>query len=443
MKLYSKISLVNLLIFGSIVFLSIALFYFSSRYILIDEQKKDLTDLAIHYFKPSAGKSSMGNSINQFRMMKQGLTETVYVAKSVSEGNLQVIQDPYGIGDLAEIGLFRLEEYDFLGMEFVDSGTHYVFVREVSSIIKSLNSMSNGFLILSAVLIAIAGFFATISAKYSLRPLLKLIKNISTINTSKLKTRFEISKSLDEIDELKSSLNQMLLKLDEGFELQKRFNSDVSHELRTPITSIKGYAQLLRKWGMENRNIAEESVDAIITTSFEMEMLIEQLLTLGRMEEMIPEVEPVNSAEFVVNLKDRIERKFPAGKFEWDSGDVYETYECNSEYLIILAEIFIDNAVKYSDEDSLIEICFFKNRITITDHGIGIPEDEVERIFNRFYRTDNSRSRNRDVISHGIGLSIAQTIAEKLKIKIEVKSELKKGTEITLTIPEYSVPKSG
>jgi len=428
MKLYNKISLINLLIFGSIIFLSVFLFYVSSRYILIDEQRKDLTDLAIHYLKPMPGK----NTASGLRGMKQGLIDMVYVVKYKSNGEVQVLQDPYGIGEIFEIGIFEIDEFEFIGIEVIENSGKYLFVKEVTSVIRSLHSMANGFGFLSVILVAIAGFFATVSARYSLKPLIGLVKGIEVINTSKLKTRFELSKNNDEVDALKGSLNRMLSKLDDGFELQKRFNSDVSHELRTPVTSIKGYALLLKKWGIENKEVVSESLDAIIATSSEMESLIEQLLILGKVEEIDLTRQPIDSIVFIKNIKDRTVRKFPKRNFNWIKKDFVESFNCSNEYLTFMIDIFIDNAVKYSSDEAEIDMIFEGDRIIVKDRGIGISKLELEKIFNRFYKIDSSRTTRPNTKSYGIGLSIAQTLAEKLNIKIDISSELEKGTEISI-----------
>jgi len=429
MKLYSKISLVNLLIFGSILFFSISIFYFSSRHILIDEQEKDLAELAYYYLKPTPGRNPMGT---QGRMTKQGLADMLYIASINGNGDLKVIQDPYGIGTMAQKDIFSLDEYDFLGLEVTFESEKYIFVREITSVTKSLRTIGNRFIIISVVLLGIAVFFSAISAKYSLKPLMNLIKGIRSINTSKLKTQFDISKNDDEIDELKKSLNSMFFKLNEGFELQKRFNSDVSHELRTPITSIKGYANLLRKWGIDDKIIASESIDAIISTSNDMEKLVEQLLILGKLEEMDINKSLIKTDELIENTEKKLSRKYPERSFNFKINDIKKDFQGHFEYLMMMIEIFVDNAVKYSNPEEEIDITFEKNSIKIKDRGIGIPVEEIDRVFNRFYKVDSSRSKKTNDSSHGIGLSIAQTIADKLNMRIKVKSEIKKGTEITL-----------
>jgi signal transduction histidine kinase len=239
----------------------------------------------------------------------------------------------------------------------------------------------------------------------------------------------------DEIREMEQSLNAMLERLETGFDLQKRFSSDAAHELRTPVTSIKGYAQILQKWGLADKKVAEESVDSIVETVFEMEDMIEKLLTLSRLESEKVEMEQIETASWIISLKKSLRRRYPKRHIVFENNAFKKTITSSEKYLNILISIFVDNADKYSEETKPVLVLLKGNTITIKDNGIGIPKDEIDKIFERFYQVDASRAKSESK-GFGIGLSIARKIVQLLSITLTVNSTLNHGTEIMLTLPE-------
>lgn len=222
--------------------------------------------------------------------------------------------------------------------------------------------------------------------------------------------------------------------------MRKGFVADVSHELKTPITSIMGYADTL----LENE-VDEETnrkfLERISGEAERMSHLVSDLLTLSRYDNAKVKTEKTefNLGELVKYTYEglEIERKKKKQKGEcFVTADVPFVYADRNGIERVVLNI-LTNAIKYTPEGGTIKVYvgFVKNNpyIKIIDTGVGIPKDDLDKIFERFYRVDKSRTR--DMGGTGLGLSIAKEILDQNDGKIEIKSEPGKGTEVVITIP--------
>ncbi|HBY72569.1 MAG TPA: hypothetical protein DEG06_10060 [Lachnospiraceae bacterium] len=254
--------------------------------------------------------------------------------------------------------------------------------------------------------------------------------------------RLNVEGTKNELKDLATVINAMLDRIETSYESQKQFVSDASHELRTPIAVIQGYANLLNRWGTDNKEVLQESIEAIQNESKSMQELVEKLLFLSRhdkktlklkkklfnmrpvMEDMVKETKLVASKR-VINcpiLEDVI---------------VYGDKQSLKQAI----RIFIENAVKYSHEGDEITIMCQRMEngdcvITVKDTGIGMTRNDVDHIFDRFYRSDYVRNQN--ITGHGLGLSLAKLIIMAHTGKIKVRSQFKKGTSFIITLPKRS-----
>ena len=249
--------------------------------------------------------------------------------------------------------------------------------------------------------------------------------------------RLSIGSARDEVTELADTFNHMLDRLQDSFRRQQRFVSDASHELRTPVTVIMGYADMLKRWGAEDKELLDEGITAICAESKNMHGLIEDMLFLARAdqnEQMLIKA-PVELSEIIeeaVSKSARADRTIDV--LINDLGEIFA-----DKYAIgRMLAIFLDNAIKYSD--GAVKIMSRRERssmrVSIADDGIGIAKEHHEKIFERFYRVDTSRTKLPDEkTTAGLGLAIAKWIADQHEIKIEIESEINEGTRITLIIP--------
>lgn len=289
-------------------------------------------------------------------------------------------------------------------------------------------------LINAAGLIA-ALFFGNILSKKILQPLRQMTLTAGEISAGNLSRRIEIKKSGEEVGELSESFNKMLERLEKSFTRQKRFIADASHEFRTPITVIKSYAEVLESYGAEEE-LREESTAAIKNSAEGMQNLIEKLLFLARADEGN---QPIKKIPVELNeiLKSAIKNN---PRINFSSGENFE-FIGDPEFLKKMFGEFLSNALNYSQEKIFVELKTEKNfaSVKIIDNGIGISDEDREKIFDRFFRADKSRTKFDDEkISAGLGLSIAKWIADSHGIKISVESEIGRGSTFELIFEKSS-----
>ena len=222
----------------------------------------------------------------------------------------------------------------------------------------------------------------------------------------------------------------------DGFR-QQRFVNDVSHELRTPLTVICGYVDLLENYGADDPELFKEAVASIKTSAQNMRCLVESLLFLARADQGR---QPLNKVP--VEL-DALLIKF-LEDYQSPRVQLSKLVPCkilaDAEFLKKMFAAFLDNALRYSLSDTVVkvELTTAGNVATLKfiDKGVGIPKEDREKIFDRFYRTDKSRTKLDGCESSvGLGLSVAKWIADRHDIKIKIKSKPGEGSTFTLTIP--------
>lgn len=261
---------------------------------------------------------------------------------------------------------------------------------------------------------------------------------ISKISPVASDERFHIGDN--ELQGLEEAINNLLDRMRDSYRQQARFVSDASHELRTPISVIQGYANMLDRWGKEDESVLDESIKAIKSESENMKNLVEQLLFLAR---GINGKTQLQITEF--SLNDMMTEVFEESKMI-DKNHLYKYIEKEKAtvygdigLLKQTARILIDNAVKYTDEG---ECIILKTGISskeepyfsVQDNGIGMDEDDVTHIFERFFRADTARVRKNG--GTGLGLSIAKWIIDNHKGYFSVLSRKDIGTRITVFLPK-------
>lgn len=248
-----------------------------------------------------------------------------------------------------------------------------------------------------------------------------------------------ISTGNRDLKRLEEAINDLLDRMRSAYKSQSRFVSDASHELRTPIAVIKGYADMLDRWGKSDEKILDESIAAIKNESENMNRLVEQLLFLARGDNGR---QPVNMTDF--SLSDMI-REVHSEAEMIDPDHEYKV-EIKEEIQICAdismmkqtARILCDNAKKYTPKGNSITLRVFSNAngescFEVQDTGIGIEEKDIPLIFDRFFRSDPARSR--ETGGTGLGLSIAKWIVERHSGHFEVISYKDIGTRITVCLP--------
>ncbi len=222
--------------------------------------------------------------------------------------------------------------------------------------------------------------------------------------------------------------------------MQKEFVADVSHELKTPITSIMGYADTLLE-GDYDKETQEKFLNVIATESRRMARLVTDLLTLSRYDNNKNKTKKVqfDLGELVKKCQEKLAIEIKKKNHDvkcFVTADVPLVYADKDDIERVILNI-LTNSIKYTKENGEIKIYvgFVYNDayIKIFDNGIGIPEEDLSRIFERFYRVDKARTR--EMGGTGLGLSIAKEILDKNGGSIDIKSVVGKGTEVVIKIP--------
>lgn len=242
-----------------------------------------------------------------------------------------------------------------------------------------------------------------------------------------------------ELAGLETAVNKLMTRMRDSYRQQARFVSDASHELRTPISVIRGYADMLDRWGKTDEKILEESIEAIKDESESMQHLVEQLLFLARGDSGRT---PLNLTDF--DLSDMIKEVWEESVMIDKTHDyLFENggeLPVRGDVSLIkqAARILIENASKYTPEGGEIKLRSLVSdghpAFSVQDSGIGISESDIPYIFDRFYRADDSRSKQTG--GSGLGLAIAKWIVERHGGSFEIISRKDIGTRITVVLPQ-------
>ena len=288
----------------------------------------------------------------------------------------------------------------------------------------------------------------TLNASASMTPeeLQTLAGKLDEINAAHLDTRISVGDTQRELKSLAAAINGMLDRLSEAYRSQARFVSDASHELRTPIAVIQGYANLLDRWGKNDPKAMQESIDAIKGEAAAMKELVEQLLFLARGDSATIrlEMEPLDLSALAQEVLSEAQMIDTAHSYTQSlAPQVYVTGDAG--LIKQLLRILVDNSVKYTPEGGRIVLSTALRSgqggqdggeavLTVQDEGCGIPAQSLPHIFDRFYRTDQSRTRKTG--GAGLGLSIAKWIVGRHGGHFEVLSREQIGTRISVVLPQ-------
>ena len=223
-------------------------------------------------------------------------------------------------------------------------------------------------------------------------------------------------------------------------ELRKEFVANVSHELRTPLTVIKGFIETLQDGAMGDPARAKEYLATIVRHTDQLTNLVSDLLELSKLESQ-PDLPHAVSVDLATSVQKTVDLIMPAAQRKKQSLTVdvkrLPLVVGNPDYLERAIANLIDNAIKYTPDGGAIRVAARSNGsnviVEVIDNGLGIPAEDIPRIFERFYRVD--RSRSREMGGTGLGLSIVKHIAQVHGGTVEVNSTLGKGSTFRLKLP--------
>lgn len=281
----------------------------------------------------------------------------------------------------------------------------------------------------------IVGYFM---AKKALRPVDQIRRAAVKISSSNLDERIDIVGRRDELGRLAETFNAMIGRLKDAFQRINQFSIDVSHELKTPLTILKGETEVALRKEREKQDY-QELLKSNLEEIDRMSCIIDDLLLLSKADtkEIKLNVEDVALRDLVMDVC--MDMKVVADKkgVELETSELEDIRLKGDELKLrrMLLNV-VENGIKYSHAGGKVSVSSYANngyaKIDIMDNGIGISEEDIKYIFDRFYRADRSRKRES---GSGLGLSISRWIAEAHKGSIEVKSQSSQGSMFTIKLP--------
>ncbi|OAS87747.1 sensor histidine kinase [Metabacillus litoralis] len=447
MRLRNKINLYTAVLFiFLLILMNVAIYLVFSNMIMTNELDrtkaetekiaKDVSD-AVNQIAPN----NLLRAYVPIDGMVQIVGETNKKSSTITSHSENPLKDRKPIfypGEKSEIITYNQKKYVFASNPIIWTDGSIVNLQ----ITKSIHTTEEMLGILRIVLIAVTIIAmipvlisSSILSNLITRPIRSMIDTMKEIQQSGQFKRISFKgKSKDELVEMGETFNHMIDLLQTNYEKQEQFVSNASHELKTPLTIIESYADLLKRRGMERPDLFDESIEAIHSEAIRMREMTEQLLLLAKHQEQWNiKLEKINLIEFMAESAKVFQNAYHRNIEIHSKDEIFATSDVQK--LKQLLFIFLDNARKYSDEFIAVYIGKTGNEayVRIEDRGIGIPKNELEKVFDRFYRVDKARTRKQG--GSGLGLSVAKEIADAIHVRIEMDSLEGRGTTVTLFLP--------
>ena len=356
-----------------------------------------------------------------------------YYSYDLKEEFINLLNETNIYEEIQSLGFYK---YEFLNKKIEIDGKNTIEILIIKDM-KEDRKIILSILEASFVLIFITIITSIVIAKRFYNKIIPPLENLrditNKVNLENMNYKSESKNNFVEFNSIINSYNNMLKRLQSQTEAQINFVNSASHEMKTPIFIISGYINLIKRWGIENKDIVIEALNSIEEETKNMSSLISKLLFLAKDDYDEKENKNFNISEAITEIINDLKIIYPNQKINFSSKKSF----INSDYHLI-RQLFlnlIENAIKYGrDKEIYINIRENKNIIVdIIDNGEGISQENLKHIFDRFFRVDKARSR--EMKSHGLGLSIVKKIVETLNIDLDIRSELNKGTIVSLTLP--------
>jgi signal transduction histidine kinase len=337
---------------------------------------------------------------------------------------------------------YRVENHFYAGKFFENKNSSYIVIVSANDPFgfRELKDLQRILIIgffLSVILSFIVGWKFS---NYMLMPLRNIIKSVKKIKAENLHLRLDVKAGNDEMSQLAQTFNNMLNRLETAFETQNNFISNASHELRTPLTIISGEVELAMKT-IDDQQKQGKALSKIKDEAERLEHILTSLLGLAQsgFNGKNQPWEEVRMDELLWEIKDSVNQVHPNSKIEIDFSKLPDdenllTLRANKNLMKLALNNIVSNACKYSNE-KLVSVSIESNAntlsIAVTDRGIGIPQTDIQHIFEPFYRASNTN----DFKGYGVGLPLSLNIIRLHRGSIAIKSQEGVGTEIKVLLP--------
>jgi two-component system OmpR family sensor kinase len=331
------------------------------------------------------------------------------------------------------------------------SGTATVAVslQSVDATVRRMEMIT--WLVASLVLVLLI-VLASAAVRLGLRPLRVVEETAETIAAGDLSQRIPVGSTPTEIGRLSRTLNGMLGQIEAAFAAReqgestlRQFVADASHELRTPLTTVRGYAELARKGALADDDARQQAMRRIEAEAARMGLLVEDLLLLAHLDQRRPlDVTTVDLDALAADAVSDARVRAPDRPIEYTGPGAAVLVEAEADRLRQVLANLLGNALTHTPARTAVHVSLCRQgnevRLVVADEGPGVAPDQVPKLFERFYRTDGSRSRSRG--GNGLGLSIVQAIVRASGGEVSCTSTLGAGTAFTITLPEAAASHS-
>jgi len=318
---------------------------------------------------------------------------------------------------------------------------HYKIIIFVDDAVKQtiLQGVFVKSFLMLCILYLLLVIFAYVVVYIALKPIRQISRKIKKVNPRQIE-RIYVKKVPEEVVPIINQINDLFKKFQAVLDKEKRFSDDAAHELKTPITAIKAQAQLALR--LNDIDLVKSKLNKIIDSSEKYTRIVEQLLMLSRMElnddivdaydlELNKTIENILADLAITAISSNIMLSFFPSK---------ETITMHSNYFLldILIKNIVSNAIKYGNENGYVKVFTFVKDgqaiIKIKDNGIGISEENLKIIFNRFFREPGSNKKG-----SGLGLAIVQEIVRVHKGNVNIINNKNGGLTVTITLPIITI----
>lgn len=308
--------------------------------------------------------------------------------------------------------------------------------NEIGEVVQRQMWIISAISLIALLIIGTIGSF--IVSNHVSRPVDLFSEQIASINVNSLEKRLIPSGKGHEIDRMASEINKTLDRLEQAFRSQEQFVLDAAHELRTPLSTLHAQVEILQAKQNKGEGVPEAILSAQGKNLVRMEAIVEDLLLLAKGKQQFPE-ECVDLSQLIGEIC--LDLQWLAEKHEvklmYEAEEI-QVIQANPMMIDRLIRNLIVNAIQYNKPKGVVKINLKPKPealfLSIQDSGIGIAQEDLPHIFDRFYRVDTSRSRLSG--GTGLGLAIVRHIAELYKAEITVESEVAKGSCFIVSFPK-------
>jgi two-component system, OmpR family, sensor histidine kinase ArlS len=448
MKLRNKINFSTTFLFIALFIISNFAIYYVFSNLIVDREMTDSKEEAkqiVDGFNESINTIDMDTLLRAYApidgmiQIVQSDQKPLSSVTSLSAKNLSKQDVQYFLNEEVKNVEYEGDTYSFVSMPVILADGQVANLQVIKNIQRAIDDLTTLRLVLLIVTVIVmipVIISSRLLSNVITKPITSLIETMTEIRKSGHFKRIEMKDtSKDELHEMGETFNHMIDLLETNFEKQDQFVANASHELRTPLTIIESYSSLLKRRGLQEPELFHESIEAIHSESIRMKDMIEQLLLLAKQEQ------EWNIKTEVIDLAEHVRQSVKVFENAYHRDVHLQLLEENQKALADdqklkqLTFIILDNARKYSDEIITVEVGRKTDKpyIRVIDRGIGIPKNEVPKVFDRFHRVDKARSRKMG--GSGLGLSLAKEIAEAMNAILSLESIEGVGTTVTIELP--------